>query len=117
MTTFPHLKQNRNLSNHDEKRMLRDGLCATCGAPNPAPMTAKDAIAELDRLVPESVPTIKLEDIARDWLDFYQKLQLAEIPMPYWLEIGKARYKITKENYESVARGMLIGLEIRAHKP
>jgi len=78
-------------------------------------MTAKDAISELERLAPQSVPVLKLEDIAKDWLDFYSLLQFGSIPMPYMLEIGNASYKITKENYELLAKGMLIGLEVKAH--
>ena len=77
---------------------------------NETNMNASQAISELERLAPQSVPRIKLEDIAGSWLDLHAKLCLGEIPMPFWLEINGIFFEVTKENHDHLSAGILLGL-------
>ena len=76
-------------------------------------MNAAQAITELERLAPQSVPRIKLEDIAGSWVDLHSKLCLAEIPMPFWLEVGEAHIKVTEDNHDALALGMVLGIAVQ----
>jgi hypothetical protein len=66
---------------------------------------------------PPPVPRIPIEDIASGFNELHSKLLTGEDlpPRPFWLEIGNAGYKITDENRDSIALGMLLCLDVRGH--
>lgn len=58
---------------------------------------------------------ILIEEIASDWSEFETKLTLGDLPMPCWVEIGDSGFRITKENKDTLAMGMLLCLCVRDH--
>ena len=66
---------------------------------------------------PDSTPRIHLSKISNNWNDLHLKLHTGRgLPdTPFWMEIGSAGFRITDENRQSLALGMLLCLDVRAH--
>lgn len=60
---------------------------------------------------------VPLDEIAGDFNELHRKLISGDElpPRPFWLEIGNSGYKITDENRDSIALGMLLCLDVRGH--
>ena len=60
---------------------------------------------------------VPLDEIAATFSDLHGKLLTGEDlpPRPFWLEVGSAGYRITDENRDHIARGMLLSLDVRGH--
>lgn len=56
-----------------------------------------------------------LEEIATTWTELNSKLSSGEgLPqLPFWLTIGGTGFRVTEENRETLALGMLLGLTSR----
>jgi hypothetical protein len=73
---------------------------------------------EPSTLVPAqgSASRVPLEEIAESFNELHRKLLTGELPpRPFWLEIGNSGYKITDENRDNIALGMLLCLDVRGH--
>ena len=57
-----------------------------------------------------------MDEIAKSFNQLHRKLIDGDLPpRPFWLEIGNAGYKITDENRDNIALGMLLCLDVRGH--
>jgi hypothetical protein len=57
---------------------------------------------------------VPLEEIAASFNELHSKLLDGNLPpRPFWLEIGNTGYRITDENRDSIALGMLLALDVR----
>ncbi len=62
------------------------------------------------------VPRVDINEIAQSFHDVHSKLLLGDLPpRPFWLQIGDSGYKITDENRNSVALGMMLCLDVRGY--
>lgn len=64
-----------------------------------------------------SASRVPLDEIAESFNELHRKLLTGdELPArPFWLEIGNSGYKITDENRNNIALGMLLCLDVRGH--
>ena len=80
---------------------------------NDIPPTSDPALASASG----SVARVPLDEIAESFNELHRKLLTGgELPpRPFWLEIGNSGYKITDENRDNIALGMLMCLDVRGH--
>ena len=62
-------------------------------------------------MTPDDIPEIDMADYTLGSL--MTALLTGELPAPVWVRNGRTRHKITPENKEGVAKGLLIALEIQ----
>ena len=64
-----------------------------------------------------SIPEHELDDVADTFNQLHSKLLTGEglPPRPFWLRIGNTGYKITDENRDTIALGLLMCLDVRGH--
>lgn len=64
-----------------------------------------------------SIPEHEIDDVADTFNKLHSKLLTGDglPPRPFWLRIGNAGYKITDENRDTIALGLLMCLDVRGH--
>ena len=63
----------------------------------------------------ETTPRIEIEDVASTWGELYTKLSSGQgLPeRPFWLMFGDSGFKITDQNRDTLALGMMLGLDAK----
>jgi len=82
------------------------------------PKTEADKLKRQPGLAPAtcSASRVPMDEIAKSFNQLHRKLIDGDLPpRPFWLEIGNAGYKITDENRDNIALGMLLCLDVRGH--
>ncbi len=63
----------------------------------------------------EGIPRVDVEEVATTWGELYTKLSSGkDLPdRPFWLMFGDSGFKITDQNRDTLALGMMIRLECK----
>lgn len=63
----------------------------------------------------EGVPKVDIEDVASTWGELYTKLSSGkDLPdRPFWLMFGNSGFKITDQNRDTLALGMMMGMDAK----
>lgn len=64
-----------------------------------------------------SIPEHGLDEVADTFNQLHSKLLTGDglPPRPFWLRIGNTGYKITDENRDTIALGLIMCLDVRGH--
>lgn len=63
----------------------------------------------------EGIPRVDVEEVAITWGELYTKLSSGTgLPdRPFWLMFGNSGFKITDQNRDTLAIGMMMGLDAK----